>query len=68
MLGTAFKGIRNTIYLAAHLGAVMVGDQYAKSRDPRPQRHSFWISPRVGTETWMPCICTIVIPKKISLP
>lgn len=51
MLGEAFKGIRSSIYLAAHLGAVMYGDQYGKSRDPQSaQKFFFDYLHRVGTD------------------
>jgi uncharacterized protein len=41
-LATAFKGIRNTVYLTAHLGAVMCGDQYGKSRHPQVAEEYFF--------------------------
>ena len=51
MLGTAFKGIRQTIHLAAHLGAVMYGDQYGKSRDPQAAEKYFHdYLRRIGTD------------------
>ncbi|MBN1887294.1 MAG: aldo/keto reductase [Thermoflexales bacterium] len=51
MLGTAFKGIRDTVYLTAHLGAVMDGDQYGKSRDPQvAEKFFFDYLRRVGTD------------------
>jgi len=51
MLGTAFKGIRHRVYLAAHLGAVMFGDQYGKSRDPQPaEAYFFDYLQRLGTD------------------
>ncbi len=42
MLGTAFKGMRDKVHLAAHLGAVMFGDQYGKSRDPQVAEKFFF--------------------------
>jgi uncharacterized protein len=51
MLGTAFKGLREQVFLAAHLGAVMYGDQYGKSRDPQmAEKYFFDYLQRVGTD------------------
>lgn len=41
-LGKAFKGIRDTVNLTAHLGAVMYGDQYGKSRDVQAAEKFFF--------------------------
>jgi aryl-alcohol dehydrogenase-like predicted oxidoreductase len=51
MLGTAFKGVRDTVHLAAHLGAVMYGDQYGRGRDPQAAEKFFFdYLRRVGTD------------------
>lgn len=51
MLGTAFQGVRNQLHLAAHLGAVMEGDQYAKGRDPQTAEKFFFdYLQRLGTD------------------
>jgi uncharacterized protein len=51
MLGTAFKGLRDQIHLVTHLGSVMYGDQYGKSRDPQ-ESEKFFLDylRRVGTD------------------
>jgi len=51
MLGKAFKGIRDSVYLTAHLGSVMCGDQYCKGRDPQAAEQFFLeYLRRVGTD------------------
>jgi predicted aldo/keto reductase-like oxidoreductase len=51
MLGTAFKGTRDRVHLAAHLGAVMHGDQYSIGRDPQAAEKFFFdYLRRVGTD------------------
>lgn len=51
MLGTAFKGRRDKVHLAAHLGSVMYGDQYGMSRDPQESEKFFFdYLRRVGTD------------------
>jgi predicted aldo/keto reductase-like oxidoreductase len=40
-MGAAFKGYRDSVMLAAHLGAAEIDGQYKKTRDPELCRHFF---------------------------